>query len=68
MFIIKKNKKLCILLCIIIILILIILCINKFFIIEKFENTINTINDFENNIENYKNPYIKNEKNNDLNS
>jgi len=68
MFIIKKNKKLCILLCIIIILILIILCINKFFIIEKFENTINTINDFENNIENHKNPYIKNETNNNLNN
>ena len=63
MFIIKKNKKICI----IIILILIILCINKFFIIEKFENAIDTINEFEKNSENHKNPYIKNETNNDLN-
>jgi len=35
---------------------------------EKFENTIDTINDFENNIENHKNPYIKNDTTNDLNN
>ena len=35
---------------------------------EKFENTIDTINDFENKIEKHKNPYIKNDTTNDLNN
>ena len=65
---IKKYKKIIILSIILLILILIILRINKFFIIKKFENTIDNINDLKKNIENHKNPYIKNETNNDLNN